>query len=117
MLREQLKDRIRRNLQKTNAKVFCHLSQTHDKRRTIPNGMFEGSRKSASKDLITKLWSWESMRMTAIMEVGCDVTWKEERIRHGCMFLHHGIHNLEQILHRGAPQRWLRRMKKKLKHG
>ncbi|URE27232.1 hypothetical protein MUK42_13845 [Musa troglodytarum] len=42
MLREQLKDRIRRNLQKTNAKG--------------------------------------SMRMTAIMEVGCDVTWKEERI-------------------------------------
>lgn len=40
MSREQLKDRIRRNFEKTNAKAFCHLSQTHDKRRTIPKGMW-----------------------------------------------------------------------------
>ncbi|KAJ8458921.1 hypothetical protein OPV22_031847 [Ensete ventricosum] len=42
------------------------------------------------------------MRMTATMEVGCDVIWKEERVGYGCMFLHHGIHNLEQILHRSS---------------
>ncbi|THU46874.1 hypothetical protein C4D60_Mb09t09530 [Musa balbisiana] len=116
MSREQLKDRIRRNLEKTNAKAFCHLSQTHDKRRTIPKGMFEGSRKSASKDLITMLWSWGLTRMTAIMEVGCDVTQKEERIS-SKIARKEDEEQLRLIMEEESLQRWPRRMKKKLKHG
>ncbi|CAD5167248.1 unnamed protein product [Musa acuminata subsp. malaccensis] len=54
--------------------------------------------------------------MTAIMEVGCDVTHKEERIS-SKIARKEAKEQLRLIAEEEALQRWLRRMKKKLKHG
>lgn len=37
-LREELKERIRKNLQKQNASAFGHLSQNQERKRTATNG-------------------------------------------------------------------------------